>query len=42
MPSEEEAVKHASECWEKGFNRTESVLRGVCHGLEMELQRSGR
>lgn len=37
MPSEEEAVKHASECWEKGFNCTESVLRGVCHGLGVEL-----
>jgi C_GCAxxG_C_C family probable redox protein len=37
MPSEEEAVRYASECWEKGYNCTESVLRGVCHGLEMEL-----
>jgi C_GCAxxG_C_C family probable redox protein len=37
MPSEEKAIKHASECWEKGYNCTESVLRGVCYGLGMEL-----
>ncbi len=37
MRSEEEAVRHASECWEKGLNCTESVLRGVCYGLEVEL-----
>jgi C_GCAxxG_C_C family probable redox protein len=37
MPSEEEAVRHASECWEKGFNCAESALRGVCHGMRIEL-----
>jgi len=30
MPSEEEAVRHASECWDKGFNCAVSALRGVC------------
>lgn len=37
MPSEEEAVRHASECWEKGFNCAESALRGVCYGMGIEL-----
>lgn len=37
MRSEEEAVKHASECWAKGYNCAESVLRGVCFGLDIEL-----
>jgi len=37
MPSEEEAVRHASECWEKGLNCAESALRGVCYGMGIEL-----
>jgi len=37
MPSEEEAVRQASECWEKGFNCAESALRGVCHGMGIDL-----
>jgi len=37
MPSEEEAVRHASECWDRGFNCTESALRGVCYGMGIEL-----
>ncbi len=37
MRSEEEAVKHASECWDRGFNCAESALRGVCHGMGIEL-----
>ena len=37
MPSEEEAVRYASECWDKGFNCAESVLRGVCYGMGIEL-----
>jgi C_GCAxxG_C_C family probable redox protein len=37
MPSEEEAVWHASECWDKGFNCAESALRGVCYGMEIKL-----
>jgi C_GCAxxG_C_C family probable redox protein len=37
MPSEEEAVRHASECWDKGFNCAESGLRGVCYGMGIEL-----
>jgi C_GCAxxG_C_C family probable redox protein len=37
MPSEEEAVRHASECWDKGFNCAESALRGVCYGMEIRL-----
>jgi C_GCAxxG_C_C family probable redox protein len=37
MPSEEEAVKHASECWEKGFNCAESALRGVGYGMGIVL-----
>jgi C_GCAxxG_C_C family probable redox protein len=32
MPTEEEHVRHASECWERGFNCAESALRGVCYG----------
>lgn len=37
MPSEEEAVRCASEHWNQGFNCAESVLRGVCHGLGVDL-----
>jgi C_GCAxxG_C_C family probable redox protein len=37
MPSEEEAVRYASECWEKGYNCAESALRGVCHGVGIVL-----
>jgi C_GCAxxG_C_C family probable redox protein len=37
MPSEEEAVKYASDSWDKGFNCAESALRGVCHGMGIEL-----
>jgi C_GCAxxG_C_C family probable redox protein len=37
MPSEEEAVRHASECWDKGLNCSESALRGVCYGIGIEL-----
>ncbi|MCU0861346.1 MAG: C-GCAxxG-C-C family protein [Methanomassiliicoccales archaeon] len=32
MPSEEECVRYAAECWESGLNCAESALRGVCHG----------
>ena len=37
MPSEEEAIECASECWEQGFNCAESVIRGVSRGLGIEL-----
>src|SRR5512137_1642644 len=37
MPSEEDAVKYASMCRDKGFNCAESVLRGVCYGKGIEL-----
>lgn len=37
MPSEEEAVRHAAECWDKGFNCAESALRGVCYGMGIAL-----
>ena len=37
MRSDDEAVKHASECWSKGYNCAESVLRGVCFGMDIEL-----
>jgi C_GCAxxG_C_C family probable redox protein len=37
MQSEEEAVRHASECWDKGFNCAESALRGVCYGMGIRL-----
>ena len=37
MPSEEEAVRYASECRDKGFNCAESALRGVCYGMGIEL-----
>jgi C_GCAxxG_C_C family probable redox protein len=37
MPSEDEAVRHASKCWDEGFNCAESALRGVCYGIGIEL-----
>jgi C_GCAxxG_C_C family probable redox protein len=37
MPSEEDAVRYTSECWDKGFNCAESALRGVCHSMGIEL-----
>jgi C_GCAxxG_C_C family probable redox protein len=37
MRSEEECVKYASECWDKGFNCAESAMRGVCYAYEIEL-----
>ena len=37
MRSEEECVRHASECWEKGFNCAESAMRGVCYTMERDL-----
>ena len=40
MPSEEEAVRYASECWDKGFNCAESALRGVCFGMGIDLPES--
>ena len=37
MPTEEECVRHASECWERGLNCAESALRGVCFGRGIDL-----
>jgi C_GCAxxG_C_C family probable redox protein len=37
MRSEEECIKYASECWDKGFNCAESAMRGVCYGQGIEL-----
>jgi len=37
MPTEEEAIRYASECWDKGLNCAESALRGVCYGMGIEL-----
>jgi len=37
MSTEEESVRHASECWEKGLNCAESALRGVCFGRGVDL-----
>ena len=37
MRSQEDAARAASECWSKGCNCAESVLRGVCFGMEVEL-----
>jgi C_GCAxxG_C_C family probable redox protein len=40
MPSEDEAVRHASECWDKGFNCAESALRGICYGMGIDMPES--
>jgi len=37
MRSQDDGVRHASECWSNGYNCAESVLRGVCFGMEVEL-----
>ena len=37
MRSEEECVRYAGECWDKGFNCAESAFRGVLYGLGVEL-----
>jgi C_GCAxxG_C_C family probable redox protein len=37
MRTQDEGVRHAMECWSKGYNCAESVLRGVCFGMEVEL-----
>lgn len=31
------AVEESMRCWNSRFNCAESVLRGVCHGLDMDL-----
>jgi C_GCAxxG_C_C family probable redox protein len=33
----DDGVRHATECWSDGYNCAESVLRGVCFGMEVEL-----
>ncbi|MDD1744135.1 MAG: C-GCAxxG-C-C family protein [Methanomassiliicoccales archaeon] len=37
MRSEEDCIKYASECWEKGFNCAETAMRGICYAHEIEL-----
>ncbi len=37
MLSEEECIKYASECWDKGFNCAESAMRGICYAHEIDL-----
>ena len=37
MRSEEECIKYASDCWDKGFNCAESAMRGVCYGQGIDL-----
>lgn len=37
MRSEEECVRFASECWDKGFNCAESAMRGICYGQGINL-----
>jgi len=37
MRTQDDGVRHATECWSKGYNCAESVLRGVCFGMEVEL-----
>jgi len=37
MRTQDDGVRHASECWSKGYNCAESVLRGVGFGMEVEL-----
>ena len=37
MRSEEECIKYAAECWDKGFNCTESAVRGICFAQGIDL-----
>ncbi|MDH7508137.1 MAG: C-GCAxxG-C-C family protein [Methanomassiliicoccales archaeon] len=37
MLDENASVNHAMDCWSKGFNCAESVLRGVCFGFGIDL-----
>jgi len=37
LKDENASVDYAMECWSKGFNCAESVLRGVCFGLGIDL-----
>jgi len=37
MRTQDDGLRHASECWSSGFNCAESVLRGVCYGMDVDL-----
>lgn len=37
MSTQEEGAMYAAECWSKGYNCAESVLRGICHGMHVDL-----
>ncbi|MBM4237883.1 MAG: C_GCAxxG_C_C family protein, partial [Euryarchaeota archaeon] len=37
MKTEEDCVNHATECWNRGLNCAESVMRGACFAADINL-----